>query len=92
MEAEPVGELGRRQLNTENWRNFALCKGMTEIFFSDDDHEKAFAMELCNSCKVQEICLQTAEANHERHGIWGGQDFYLSPRKRKAQQEQAARQ
>lgn len=36
----------------------------------------AYAASICADCPVKAECLADAEGRDERHGIWGGRDFY----------------
>ena len=36
----------------------------------------AYAISICDTCPVKAQCLADAENRNERHGIWGGKDFY----------------
>lgn len=40
------------------------------------DEQVAFAISICEMCPVKDLCLADAESRNERHGIWGGRDFY----------------
>ena len=58
---------------SDDWMDFAACKGEpAEIFFPDyDDHEAILeAKQVCQSCFVQEPCLDMGMKL--KHGIWGG--------------------
>ncbi len=58
-----------------NWRNHAICKGHTHLFFSKRPREQQSARRLCEQCPVTGACAQEAFniAQHsEVAGIWGG--------------------
>ena len=56
------------------WRRHAACRGLDpEIFYSATEDEGVDrAKEVCNTCVVQQQCLEFALANRESEGIWGG--------------------
>jgi WhiB family transcriptional regulator, redox-sensing transcriptional regulator len=55
------------------WQERAACRGAdVELFFSVDEEEQKQALELCARCDVRSECLETAIANREMYGIWGG--------------------
>ena len=57
-----------------SWRLKGACRGLDpEIFFvaSEDDAVER-AKEVCDTCVVQQHCLEFALANREAEGIWGG--------------------
>jgi WhiB family transcriptional regulator, redox-sensing transcriptional regulator len=61
----------------EGWRRLAACAGSdSDVFFPDqaDDVAIELAKEICESCPVQEACLQYALATNQTEGIWGGMD------------------
>jgi hypothetical protein len=57
-----------------------------DIFFPEagDHAAEALAMALCAGCPARAACRSAAEANGERHGIWGGVHFDLVNGRRKA--------
>jgi hypothetical protein len=58
-----------------SWRNHAICKGHTHLFFSHKPKEQQRANRLCEQCPVTGACAQEAFniAQHsEVAGIWGG--------------------
>lgn len=68
-------------LNPRIWQLGAACRGPHQaIFFPPPQLERraekrgreARAREICQSCSVQETCLQYAMTVGEQHGIWGG--------------------
>ncbi len=63
-----------------DWRDFAACKGRTELFFAKKaerpqarDRREARARQLCTVCPVQVSCRTWARENHE-YGFWGGEN------------------
>ncbi len=54
------------------WHKRAACKGETESFFSYDEERVAHARAICESCPVHQECLQTALADRNLYGVWGG--------------------
>ena len=67
------------EINADNWRDFARCKGMdTSIFFPTEAsqgrwHDKAIA--ICGVCPARQHCQDYAVANFEL-GVWGGTTEY----------------
>jgi WhiB family redox-sensing transcriptional regulator len=57
-----------------SWRLRGACRGLDpEIFYSAGEDEGVDrAKEVCNTCVVQQQCLEFALANRESEGIWGG--------------------
>lgn len=43
-----------------------------ETFFPSDGVGVDIARRICNTCAVQERCLEYALANRIDHGVWGG--------------------
>lgn len=65
---------------TGDWTDFALCKGLTEVFFGPAgerpqtrERREALANSYCKLCPVSSICKATARENQE-HGFWGGEN------------------
>ena len=57
----------------DRWQNHAACRGMPASMFYPDKGESAKpALAVCRTCPVAVECLEHANANSERHGIWGG--------------------
>ena len=61
------------------WREFALCKGRTQLFFPRKverpqarARREAKADRLCAECPVAEPCRQFARTNRE-YGYWAGE-------------------
>lgn len=58
-----------------DWRATAKCRGVDpDIFFVDPEDEESAqeAIAICNTCDVQEVCLEWAIARREKEGVWGG--------------------
>jgi Transcription factor WhiB len=65
------------------------CKDVpVDVFFPDESTASARrnalkeAGMICNLCVVRDACLETAEANKEQDGFFGGKDFFTSTRTR----------
>ena len=54
------------------WYKRAACKGETESFFSYDEEKEAHALAICKDCPVRQECLETALADRNLFGVWGG--------------------
>ena len=48
---------------------------LTPLFFSDHVLDIARAKAICNTCALQESCLDGALARREPWGVWGGELF-----------------
>jgi WhiB family redox-sensing transcriptional regulator len=68
-------------LQKTEWSDGAACRGIENLlFFSPDVMEskevrsrrERQAKQLCADCDVREDCLNTALAQRESYGIWGG--------------------
>jgi len=57
-----------------SWRLKGACRGLDpEIFYvASEDAAVERAKEVCDTCVVQQHCLEFALANREAEGIWGG--------------------
>lgn len=55
-------------------------KGAREIYAE----RVAFAIAICDDCPVKAACLADAESRNEKHGVWGGRDFYQTRTQREA--------
>jgi WhiB family redox-sensing transcriptional regulator len=60
----------------------AACRADPGLFFGPDGEDPRVrgrritrARAICFSCPIRARCLEVAEANSERFGIWGGVDF-----------------
>ena len=55
------------------WRRHAACRGLDpEIFYPALDDDVVDAKVVCDSCLVQETCLEFALTIREKEGVWGG--------------------
>jgi WhiB family transcriptional regulator, redox-sensing transcriptional regulator len=64
----------------DGWRQDALCAETDpEAFFPEKGGSTREAKRVCSGCSVRAECLESALANDERFGIWGG----LSERERR---------
>lgn len=63
------------------WSDEAACQGKDieyfypSVFGIPAARKKKQAIEFCDSCPVKRQCYDTAVANYEQHGVWGGVDF-----------------
>lgn len=56
-----------------DWTKQADCRNLpTDLWYSEEAENQAFAKEICNGCPVKEPCLEWA-LKHEPYGIWGGE-------------------
>ena len=57
-----------------SWRLRGACRGLDpDVFFPLNEEEDVHrAKVVCNTCVVQQQCLEFALANRESEGIWGG--------------------
>ena len=56
-----------------SWQGQANCKGVDpDLFFPERGASTREAKEVCRGCVVREDCLESALANSEKFGIWGG--------------------
>lgn len=58
----------------EPWRNDAACVTQPDVFFPEDDSNKAAvpAKAICAECPVRIECREHALETREPYGIWGG--------------------
>jgi WhiB family redox-sensing transcriptional regulator len=79
--AEPSVPSPWTALGTDDeWRLDALCAETDpEAFFPEKGGSTREAKRVCSGCSVRAECLESALANDERFGIWGG----LSERERR---------
>jgi WhiB family transcriptional regulator, redox-sensing transcriptional regulator len=55
------------------WADIAACKGLDpSIFYPATDEEAEVAKSVCDTCPVQEVCLEHAIECREHNGVWGG--------------------
>lgn len=61
-------------MSDDNWRAKAACRGEdTERFFTDNQTDIKWALDMCNGCPVRTACLNDSLAFEERHGVRGGE-------------------
>lgn len=81
----------------EPWETDAACSPLNspgvdpEWWFSADDMEQRWALEICGGCPVQLECFESGVRNDDRYGIRAGHDF-AAPTKTARAQQKAARQ
>ncbi len=79
--ADPWGRESER-----DWQERALCAQTDpEAFFPEKGGSTREAKKICTGCEVRAECLESALANDERFGIWGG----LSERERRKLRKRA---
>lgn len=61
---------------SQEWREFAACSDRTDdLFFPSNESDISMvraAKAVCQSCPVQEDCLQYSLDTGQTEGIWGG--------------------
>lgn len=75
-----VVERPLRLVRDGEWLDRAACANEDVSLFYDHDRETfdgrqsrvLIAKSICESCPVRKECLETAIANEEPYGIWGG--------------------
>ena len=59
-----------------SWKLAGACRfASTDLFFPASDSEAGPAKAVCESCHVQNDCLEYALTVREPEGIWGGRTF-----------------
>jgi WhiB family redox-sensing transcriptional regulator len=79
------------------WYEQAACRGLdVELFYSSEPGPTSQALRICASCPVRAACHQTAMAQREVDGVWGGTPegarrriFRRADRERRRQQRAA---
>jgi WhiB family redox-sensing transcriptional regulator len=71
-------EMLLRLFDRAEWMDHAACKGLTALFFPEPGENTDQARAICAECPVAVECLEYAETQNERFGVWGGR----SPRAR----------
>ena len=56
----------------DEWKSLGECKDQTDLFYSTYKSNIEAAKRICADCVVRKLCLETAVANDEAHGVWGG--------------------
>ena len=80
LEPMPASPWPAAASSDETWRLDALCAETDpEAFFPEKGGSTREAKRVCSGCEVRAECLESALANDERFGIWGG----LSERERR---------
>ena len=54
------------------WHQRAACRGLGVAGFVGLRREERYRRELCAGCEVRQECLDTALADPELTGLWGG--------------------
>lgn len=54
------------------WATHGACVGSGIDFYSYGEDVQLAAVAICDTCPVQEECLNHATRNWEDHGVWGG--------------------
>jgi|GEM_PF-167308 len=78
QQAETLGGLaiglnvGSIEPEEAKWRDLAICKDTTELFFPSASEGVVVAKKICDTCPVQVECLEFALETREDFGIWGG--------------------
>lgn len=63
----------REYVEIGSWWDQAACRQSDPaLFFSDSPADAAEAKKVCAECPVRAECLEYANANGEKHGVWGG--------------------
>lgn len=75
-----MDDLVAEDRSSPDWQDFALCKGITDVFFGPAKERPerrverlALARSFCAECPVASICQEQGRVGNE-HGIWGGED------------------
>ncbi|HMS32310.1 MAG TPA: WhiB family transcriptional regulator [Candidatus Saccharibacteria bacterium] len=59
--------------DSNSWREQAACIGEeTKIFFPENNVTPSLAIARCNTCPVNNACLEYALSNPNEQGVWGG--------------------
>jgi hypothetical protein len=64
---------------SQEQRTHCSDPGLSELWLSDHEGERAEAARLCIGCPVITECGAAAIANDERWGVWGGHDRTVRP-------------
>jgi WhiB family redox-sensing transcriptional regulator len=75
VQATGLDALLDRLFEPEPWVAEGACRGMTEVFFSDEPGDIEQAKRICATCPVIGKCLEKATDRREPCGVWGGQLF-----------------
>lgn len=55
-----------------SWKDQAICKGLTDLFFADSWHDVAKSKRVCSLCPVKQECFNEARDTPFTFGVWGG--------------------
>jgi WhiB family redox-sensing transcriptional regulator len=56
-----------------DWFGKAACRGEdVELFYSEEREDMQAALRICAHCPVLKLCRDTALAEREFFGVWGG--------------------
>lgn len=67
--AEPYDE----RAPAGEWKAFGACRGLDPgVWYPEAGESSAAAKAICDTCPVEDVCLEMALANRERYGVWGG--------------------
>ena len=59
-----------------SWKLAGACRFVsTDLFYPPSDADAGPAKAVCQSCRVQDRCLEYALSVREPEGIWGGTTF-----------------
>lgn len=65
--------MGGERLSEMRWYDRAACRGLdVELFYAEEPGSTSQALRICGSCPVREPCHETAMAEREPFGVWGG--------------------
>jgi WhiB family redox-sensing transcriptional regulator len=74
----PLNGKLRREWNTHEWRDQAMCRGYDpDLFFPAGETGPALAhaeaaKAVCLGCPVRAECLEFAMVSNQEAGVWGG--------------------
>lgn len=56
-----------------DWYSEAACRGLdVELFYAQEPGPTSQALRVCATCPVRATCHETAMAEREFFGVWGG--------------------
>lgn len=68
-----VPDLPPDDYTTDNWGQYAACRGLDpDLFFPERGEDTRRAKAVCATCPVVDFCLNYAISAREKQGIWGG--------------------
>lgn len=69
----PASLIRALRQDKEGWRDHALCAEVGgDVWFPETSESPKVAKRICGRCDVQAECLESALANDDRFGVWGG--------------------